>query len=168
MKKAILTLSIILSITSCGSKVNYLKETKSVELKQPFKEKDYQDSDTEFYSIRNSVGTNLNAIKADALAAAQADFSQRIVVSLKSIAELKLTNKDEVSTSNFSSSLNAIGSSSVKKIKIIDSKIYTRGVTKGQNQIKYDYWVVYRVDLSEVIKNVNNSNLGFSVSKDDF
>ena len=168
MKKVILTLSIILSITSCGSKVNYLKETKSVELKEPFKAKDYQDSDTEFYSIRNSVGTNLNAIKAEALAAAQADFSQRIVVSLKSIAELKLTNKDEVSTSNFSSSLNAIGSSSVKKIKIIDSKIYTRGVTKGQNQIKYDYWAVYRVDLSEVIKNVNNSNLGFSVSKDDF
>ena len=168
MKKAILILSIVFTITSCGSKVKYIKETKAIEIKEPFKSQDYQDSDTEFYSIRNSVGTNLNAIKAEALAAAQADFSQRIVVTLKSIAELKLTNKDEISTSNFSSSLNAIGSSSVKKIKIIDSKIYTRGVTKGQNQIKYDYWVVYKVDLNEVIKQVNNSNLGFNVSKDDF
>jgi hypothetical protein len=168
MKKAILILSIVFTITSCGSKVKYLKETNASELKEPFKAKNYQDTDTEFYSIRNSVGTNLNAIKAEALAAAQGEFSQRIKVNLKSIAELKLTNKDEVSTSNFSSSLNAIGSSSVKKIKIIDSKIYTRGRTEGKNKIKYDYWVVYRVDLNEVIKQVNNSNLGFNVSKDDF
>jgi len=39
MKKAILILSIVFTITSCGSKVKYLKETNASELKEPFKAK---------------------------------------------------------------------------------------------------------------------------------
>lgn len=168
MKRIILMLAVSIFIFSCGSKVKYVKETGATELKEPFKAKNFQDTDTEFYSIRNSVGTNLNAIKAESLAAAQADFSQRIVVALKSIADLKLTNKDEISTSDFNLKLNAIGDNSIKKIKIVDSKIYTRGAQKGSTQTKYDYWAVYKVELNEVVKLANSSNLGFEVAKDDF
>lgn len=168
MKRIILTLTVSIFLFSCGSKVKYVKETGATELKEPFKAKNFEDTDTEFYSIRNSLGTNLNAIKAEALAAAQADFSQRIVVALKSIAELKLTNKDEISTSDFNLKLNAIGDNSIKKIKIEDSKIYTRGNQKGNTQTKYDYWAVYKVKLNEVVKLANSSNLGFEVTEDDF
>lgn len=168
MKRIILMLTVSIFLFSCSSKVKYVKETGASELKEPFKANKFEDTDTEFYSIRNSVGTNLNAIKAEALAAAQADFSQRIVVALKSIAELKLTNKDEISTSDFNLKLNAIGDNSIKKIKIVDSKIYTRGNQKGNTQTKYDFWAVYKVELSEVVKLANSSNLGFEVSQDDF
>lgn len=167
MKRIILIFSITSLLFSCGSKVKYTKETKATELKEPFKAKNFQDTDTEFFSIRNSVGTNLNAIKAEALAAAQADFSQRIVVALKSLAELKLSNKNEVSSSDFNLKLNAIGNNSVKKIKIVDSKIYTRGKQEDKSKTKYDYWAVYKVELDEVVKLANSSNLGFEVTKDD-
>jgi hypothetical protein len=168
MKRIILILTVSVFLFSCGTKVNYVKDTGSSEIKEPFKAKDFQDTDTEFYSIRNSVGTNLNAIKAESLAAAQADFSQRIVVALKSIAELKLTNKDEASTSDFNLKLNGIGSNTIKKIKIVDSKIYTRGNQKGSTNTKYDYWAVYKVELAEVVKLANSSNLGFEVTTEDF
>lgn len=167
MKRIILFLIVPVFLFSCGAKVKYVNETNATELKEPFKANNFQDTDTEFYSIRNSVGTNLNAIKAEALAAAQADFSQRIVVALKSIAELKLTNRDEVSTSNFNAMLNAVGNNSIKKIKIVDSKVYTRGKQNRNSQTKYDYWAVYKVELSEVVKIVNNSNLGFDVSVEE-
>ena len=167
MKRIILFLIVPVFLFSCGAKVKYVNETNATELKEPFKANNFQDTDTEFYSIRNSVGTNLNAIKAEALAAAQADFSQRIVVALKSIAELKLTNRDEISSSDFNTKLNAIGNSSIKKIKIVDSKIYTRGKQKGTSLTKYDYWAVYKVELVEVVKIANSSNLGFNVSADE-
>lgn len=167
MKRIILFLIVPVFLFSCGAKVKYVNETNATELKEPFKANNFQDTDTEFYSIRNSVGTNLNAIKAEALAAAQADFSQRIVVALKSIAELKLTNRNEVSTSNFNAMLNAVGNNSIKKIKIVDSKVYTRGKQNGNSQTKYDYWAVYKVELIEVVKIVNNSNLGFDVSVEE-
>jgi hypothetical protein len=168
MKRIILMLTVSIFLFSYGCKVKYVKETGAKEMKEPFKAKNFQDTDTEFYSIRNSVGTNLNAIKAEALAAAQADFSQRIVVALKSIAKLKLSNKDKISTSDFNLKLNAIGDNSIKKIKIVDSEIYTRGNQKGNTKTKYDYWAVYKVNLDEVVKLANNSSLGFEVTEDDF
>lgn len=168
MKRIILILTASVFLFSCGSKVNYVKETNASELKEPFKARDYEDTDSEFYSIRNSVGTNLNVVKAEALANAQADFSQRIVVALQSIANQKLSNKDEASSSEFNLKLDAIGNNSIEKIKVVDSKIYTRGKDKNNDKTKYDYWAVYKVELKEVVNMANNSNLGFDVSTEDF
>ena len=169
MRQIITLIFLSLFLFSCGTKIKYVKQTNATEMKEPFKAKNFVDTNTEFYSIRNSVGTNLNVIKAEATAAAQADFSQRIVIELQSIANLKLENSNQSSSSNFNLKLDAIGKSSVKKMKIVDSKIYTRGESsKENNLISYDYWVVFKVDLIEVAQLVNKSNLGFNVSEKDF
>lgn len=167
MKKIITIIVFGLTLISCGSKIKYINQTNATEMREPFKAKDFQDNNNEFYSIRNAVGTNLNAIKAEALAAAQAEFSQRILVALQSAANLKLANSNQISSSNFNLKLDAIGNSSVKKIKIVDSKIFTRN-NNNNNLITYDYWCVYKVDLIEVIDLANKSDLGFKLDNDDF
>jgi hypothetical protein len=166
MKKIITIIVFGILLMSCGSKIKYINQTNATEMREPFKAKDFQDNNNEFYSIRNSVGTNLNVIKAEALAAAQAEFSQRISIALQSAANLKLANSNQTSSSNFNLKLDAIGNSSVKKIKIVDSKIFTRN--NNNNLITYDYWCVYKVDLNEVIDLANRSDLGFKVDNDDF
>ena len=167
MKKIITIIVCGIILISCGSKIKYTDQTNLKEMKEPFKQKDFEDNNNEFYSIRNSTGTNLNVIKSEALAAAQAEFSQRIVVALQSAANLKLANSNMKSSSNFNLKLEAIGNSSIKKIKIVDSKIYTRE-NNDNNLTIYDYWCVYKVDLSEVIDLANRSNLGFELNNDDF
>jgi hypothetical protein len=167
MKKIITIIVFGVTLMSCGSKIKYINQTNATEMREPFKAKDFQDNNNEFYSIRNSVGTNLNVIKAEALAAAQAEFSQRISVALQSAANLKLANSNQISSSNFNLKLDAIGNSSVKRIKIVDSKIFTRN-NNNNNLITYDYWCVYKVDLNEVIDLANKSDLGFKIDNDDF
>ena len=167
MKKIITIIVFGIFLTSCGSKMKYTKLTEATEVKQPFKKENYEDTDSEFYSVNSSKGTNLNVIKAEALAAAQAAFSERIVVTLKSAADLKLANSNAISSSNFIVKLNTVGNSAVKKIKIVDSKLFTLGSNK-KDLITYEYWAVYKVNLSDVIEIANNSNLGFDLNSNDF
>ena len=159
---------ITMCLISCGSKAKYVKETGAVEMKEPFKAQDFRDTNREFYSIRNAVGTGLSAVKAEASSAAQADLAQRIQNTLQNIAGLKLSNSNEVSTQVFKQKLVAVSNSSVSKIMIVDSKIFMRENSDKNGPTKYDYWAVYKVNLNEVVKAANMANLDFNLTLDDF
>ena len=159
---------ITMCLVSCGSKAKYVKETGAVEMKEPFKAQDFRDSNREFFSIRNAVGTDLTAVKNSANIAAQSDFAQRIQNTLQNIAGLKLSNSNEASTNEFNQKLLAVSKSSVSKMMLVDSKIFMRENPDKNSPTKYDYWGVYKVNLNEVVKAANMANLDFNLTLDDF
>ena len=66
-------LLLVFFLESCGS----FKTSERV-IKTPFDKRDYPDTDVVFNVISSSIGTNINAIKSNAIAQAQASLSQRI------------------------------------------------------------------------------------------
>jgi len=91
-----------------------------------------------------------NTIKAEALAQAQVILAQRISSVVKSELELKLSNKDNNSTSE--SKLSSIANSEIyaNKTFIEDSKSFI----KKDN--KYEYWAVFSIKIKDLVKVVNS------------
>ena len=129
----------------------------------PFQEKDYPDSEKEFYSIQNAKGTNMNINRNRVLMAAKTDLSGKIKTIISTIAnqELEFDNSNE--SESFDNKATSISQQSMVKIVKIDSKTF-----REKDGDKYDYWAVYKVELDDVINLINDSNLGFIVDSDSF
>lgn len=121
----------------------------SVEVELPFSKKKYPDTNQSFSVIVNAVGTNLNAIKSQALADAQFNLAQRAISIINSHLALELSNAEE--KSNSISRLNSVSKSDVfaNKIVLVDNKTLVR------EDGKYDYWAVFSVSLEDVTKIIN-------------
>lgn len=148
MKLKISSLILFTLVLSCSIQ-KPITEQSSVELKLPFNKKDYPDTNQSFFVIVNAVGTNLNAVKSQALADAQFNLAQRAISIIESHLELKLSNADEQSKSM--SRLNSISKSDVfaNKIVLVENKTFIK------DNGKYDYWAVFSVSLEDVTKNIN-------------
>ena len=161
MKKHLLVVLVLaLGFASCKS-LNYTKEEDLREIKMPFEEEDYPDTDIEFHSIQNAVGQNMNLNRNRALMSAKTDLSGKIKTIISSIAnqELQFANGNE--SEAFDQKATSISQQSIEKLIKVDSKTLRK--KKGDT---YDYWVVYRVSLEDVISLINLSDLGFIVNSD--
>lgn len=161
MKKYIFLLLVTaVGLSSCKS-LNYMKEEDLKEIKMPFEEEDYPDTEIEFHSIQSAEGQNLNLMRNRALMSAKTDLSGRIKTIIGSIAnqELQFANANE--SESFDQKATSISQQSIEKIIKVDSKTLRQKDGDG-----YEFWVVYKVSIEEVISLLNSSNLGFIVNSD--
>mgnify|MGYP001058050796 CR=1 FL=1 len=150
---------VILLLVSCGS-LNYVKEENLKEVKMPFKENNYEDNEEEFFTIQNATGNNLNIIRNRVLLAAKTDLSGKIKTMINSIGNQNLSFDNGNERETFDQKSTAISKQSIDKIIKVDSKTF-----KKENDNSYDYWVVYKVKLEDVIPLINSENIGFELNK---
>ena len=97
MKNLVSSISLLLIITSFSSckSVNYMKEENLSKVKNiPFQEKDYPNTDKEFFTIQNVRGSNMNINRNRALMAAKTVLANQIQFGIGSIAEQELSFED--------------------------------------------------------------------------
>ena len=160
MKKAILIISVLFAFVSCKS-IKYTKVEDLKEIKMPFEEGDYKDTNREFFSIQSAKGKNMNLNRNRALMAAKTDLSGRIKTIINSIANQSLQFNNTIESESFDQKSTSVSVQAIEKILKVDSKTLRQ---KDGNQ--YDYWVVYKVSLDDVTALINASNLGFNVNSD--
>ena len=162
MKKFIVPFLVILFLASSCKSLNYVKEENLVSIKMPFEEKDFMDTNEEFYTIQNAVGNNMNINRNRVLMAAKTDLSGKIKTVINSIATQKLAFNNFNESEVFDAKATAISQQSIEKIIKVDSK------TLRQKKDKlYDYWAVYKVSLEDVTSLINSADLGFLVSPNE-
>ena len=149
---------IILLLVSCGS-LNYVKEENLKEVKMPFNEKDYEDNEEEFFTIQNATGSNMNIIRNRVLLAAKTDLSGKIKTMINTIANQNLSFDSGSERESFDQKSTSISKQSIDKMIKVDSKTLRK---KDDNS--YDYWVVYKVKLEDVIPLLNSENLGLDIN----
>lgn len=152
-------LLVILLLVSCGS-LNYVKEENLKEVKMPFNENNYEDNEEEFFTIQNATGNNLNIIRNRVLLAAKTDLSGKIKTMINSIGNQNLSFDNGNERETFDQKSTTISKQSIDKIIKVDSKTF-----KKENDNSYDYWVVYKVKLEDVIPLINSENIGFEINK---
>ena len=161
MKKIALFMSmmlIITSFTSCKT-FNYMKEENLSKVKNvPFQEKDYPNTDKEFFTIQSVRGSNMNINRNRALMAAKTVLTNQIQFGIESVAEQELSFEDSNQREAFNQKSTAISNLSIAKVMLIDSQIL-----RENEGVDYDYWVVYKVLLDDVVKVINDSDLGITV-----
>lgn len=150
---------VILLLVSCGS-LNYVKEENLKEVKMPFNENNYEDNEEEFFTIQNATGNNLNIIRNRVLLAAKTDLSGKIKTMINSIGNQNLSFDNGNERETFDQKSTTISKQSIDKIIKVDSKTF-----KKENDNSYDYWVVYKVKLEDVIPLINSENIGFEINK---
>ena len=158
MKNLVSSISLLLIITSFSSckSVNYMKEENLSKVKNiPFQEKDYPNTDKEFFTIQNVRGSNMNINRNRALMAAKTVLANQIQFVIGSIAEQELSFEDSNEREAFEQESRAVSNLSIAKVTLIDSQIL-----KEKEGANYDYWVVYKVLLDDVVKAINESALG--------
>lgn len=160
MKKLVSFITLILiatSFSSCKS-LNYMKEENLSKVRNiPFLEKDYPNTDKEFYTIQNVRGSNMNINRNRALMAAKTVLANQIQFGIMSIAEQELSFEDSNQREAFNQKSIAISNLSIAKVTLIDSQIL-----KEKEGVNYDYWVVYKIFLDDVVKVINESDLGIT------
>ena len=160
MRKLVSFIALILiatSFSSCKS-LNYMKEENLSKVRNiPFLEKDYPNTDKEFYTIQNVRGSNMNINRNRALMAAKTVLANQIQFGIMSIAEQELSFEDSNQREAFNQKSIAISNLSIAKVTLIDSQIL-----KEKEGVNYDYWVVYKIFLDDVVKVINESDLGIT------
>ena len=163
-KIIIIILAIGFASFSCKS-LNYAKEEGKKTVKTPFEQKDYPNTDKEFFSIQNSEGKSLSILRAQVIALVKADFSRTIKANIITKAKLELSNNNSQESSLFNLKAGEIANQSMALVKLIDSEVLRQEREDGD---EYDFWVVYKIEIDAVIELVNNSNIGFTVDNEDF
>ena len=123
----------------------------------PFLEKDYPNTNIEFFTIQTVRGSNMNINRSRALMAAKTVLANQIQFGIMSIAEQELSFEDSNQREAFNQKSIAISNLSIAKVTLIDSQILKE--KEGEN---YDYWVVYKILLDDVVKVINESDLGIT------
>lgn len=160
MKKLVSYIALILIVTSFSSckSLNYMKEENLSKVRNiPFLEKDYPNTNIEFFTIQNVRGSNMNINRNRALMAAKTVLANQIQFGIMSIAEQELSFEDSNQREAFNQKSIAISNLSIAKVTLIDSQILKE--KEGEN---YDYWVVYKILLDDVVKVINESDLGIT------
>ena len=134
MKKVIFTgLMFSFVLFSCKT-LNYAKEEDMKEIKLPFEQKDYPDTDTEFYSIQNAEGESLSILRARVLSLAKNDLSQKIKTNIISIAEVELQFKNSNESEQFNSKAQSISNQSMAKVILVDTKVLRQKQKDGKTK----------------------------------
>lgn len=162
MKKILSLTTLLLIITSFSSckSFNYMKEENLSKVKNvPFQEKDYPNTDKEFFAIQSVRGSNMNINRNRALMAAKTILANQIQFGIESVGNQELSFEDSNQREAFNQKSTAISNLSIAKVMLIDSQIL-----RENEGVDYDYWVVYKVLLDDVVKVINDSDLGITVN----
>ena len=154
------------SLMSCNT-VKYAKEEKKVEVREPIERSDYPDTEEAFYSIQNVIGKDMTINRAEVQMAAKAELALKIQTAVSAIARQQLSSlSDGVNAKQTQNAFDqrALSTSelSIAKVMLIDSKLL-----RDREIQNYDYWVVYKVLLDDVVEVINQSDLGVSVNSLD-
>ena len=161
MKITVLSIFTIFFLASSCKSLKYTKEEDLKNIKMPFQEKDYPDSENAFFSIQNAKGQNLNLIRNRVLLSAKTDLAGKIKTVINTIANQSLGFNNDQERESFDSKATSISQQSMAKILKVDSK-----TLREKNGDQYDYWVVYKVLLEDVVSLINESSLGFDVNSE--
>lgn len=154
------------SLMSCNT-VKYAKEQNLVNVVEPIERSDYPDTEKEFYSIQNVIGKDMTINRAEAQMSAKTELALKIQTAVSAIARQQLSSlSDGVNAKQTQNAFDqrALSTSelSIAKVMLIDSKLLRDRETQN-----YDYWVVYKVLLDDVVEVINKSDLGISVNSLD-
>ena len=160
MKKTIYFLTLMIftfSLESCKT-VTYAKEENLVKVITPFEQKDFPNTVEEFYTIQNAKGTNMNILRNRVLMMAKTQLAGEIKTRIANIANQQLVFNDSVQSESFDQRSTTVSNLSMAKIILVDSE-----VLRERDGTEYDYWVVYKILLEDVVEVINNSDLGLTV-----
>lgn len=169
MKKTIITTTVsvfMLSLMSCNT-VKYAKEENLVNVVEPIERSEYPDTENEFYSIQNVIGKDMTINRAEAQMSAKTELSLKIQTSISAIARQQLSSlSDGVNAKQTQNAFDqrALSTSelSIAKLMLVDTKLL-----RDRESQNYDYWVVYKVLLDDVVEVINQSDLGVTVNSLD-
>jgi len=161
MKKIIIfSLLSIFTFLSCKS-LNYMKEENSRVIQLPFEAKNYPNTNESFFSIENAKGTNLSVLRNMVQMQAKVVLANALKFEINSITEQRQSGSEGQTSASFQQKATSIIDQSIEKIILVDSKILKM---KDDNQ--YDYWAVYRMDIQDVVRNLNQQ-LGTKIKPED-
>ena len=154
------------SLMSCNT-VKYAKEQNLVNVVEPIERSDYPDTEDEFYSIQNVIGKDMTINRAEAQMSAKTELALKIQTAVSAIARQQLSSLSDGDNAKqiqnaFDQRALSTSQLSIAKVMLIDSKLL-----RDRESQNYDYWVVYKVLLDDVVEVINQSDLGISVNSLD-
>jgi hypothetical protein len=145
------------SVESCKT-VTYAKEENLVRVVTPFEQKDFPNTVDEFYTIQNAKGNNMNILRNRVLMMAKTQLAGEIKTRILNIANQQLVFNDSLQSEAFDQKSTTISNLSMAKIMLVDSE-----VLREKDGTDYDYWVVYKILLEDVVEVINSSDLGLKI-----
>lgn len=145
------------SVESCKT-VTYAKEENLVRVVTPFEQKDFPNTVDEFYTIQNAKGNNMNILRNRVLMMAKTQLAGEIKTRIVNIANQQLVFNDSVQSEAFDQKSTTVSNLSMAKIMLVDSE-----VLREKDGTDYDYWVVYKILLEDVVEVINSSDLGITI-----
>ena len=147
--------------------VKYAKEQNLVNVVEPIERSDYPDTEDEFYSIQNVIGKDMTINRAEAQMSAKTELALKIQTAVSAIARQQLSSLSDGDNAKqiqnaFDQRALSTSQLSIAKVMLIDSKLL-----RDRESQNYDYWVVYKVLLDDVVEVINQSDLGISVNSLD-
>jgi predicted S18 family serine protease len=154
------------NLTSCNT-VKYAKEQNLVNVVEPIERSDYPDTEEAFYSIQNVIGQDMTINRAEVQMAAKAELALKIQTAVSAIAKQQLSSLSDGANAKqtqnaFDQRVLSTSQLSIAKVMLVDSKLL-----RDRESQNYDYWVVYKVLLDDVVEVINQSDLGVSVNSLD-
>ena len=146
------------SVESCKT-VTYAKEENLVRVVTPFEQKDFPNTVDEFYTIQNAKGNNMNILRNRVLMMAKTQLAGEIKTRILNIANQQLVFNDSVQSEAFDQKSTTVSNLSMAKIMLVDSE-----VLREKDGTDYDYWVVYKILLEDVVEVINSSDLGITIN----
>jgi|TARA_Y100000385_G_C12886114_1_gene547888 hypothetical protein len=146
------------SVESCKT-VTYAKEENLVRVVTPFEQKDFPNTVDEFYTIQNAKGNNMNILRNRVLMMAKTQLAGEIKTRIVNIANQQLVFNDSVQSEAFDQKSTTVSNLSMAKIMLVDSE-----VLREKDGTDYDYWVVYKILLEDVVEVINSSDLGITIN----
>jgi hypothetical protein len=89
---------------------------------------------------------------------AKTQLAGEIKTRIANIANQQLVFNDSVQSESFDQRSTTVSNLSMAKIMLVDSE-----VLRERDGTEYDYWVVYKILLEDVVEVINNSDLGLTV-----
>lgn len=147
-----------LSLNSCKT-VTYAKEENLVKVVTPFEQSNFPNTPLEFYTIQNAKGKNMNILRNRVLMMAKTQLAGEIKTRIVNIANQQLISNDTLQSESFDQKSATVSNLSIAKIMLVDSE-----VLRERDGDEYDYWVVYKVLLDDVVEIINSSDLGITIN----
>ena len=149
------------SLIKESSKIEYGKNNSNIELKLPYNSNDYLNDGNTFYSIENAKGSNLSVLRNMVQMQAKVNLANALKFKINSITDQRQSGTQGQTTASFQQQASSVIDQSIEKMILLDSK--TLRVKEGN---QYDYWGVYKLDILDVVRNLNQQ-LGTQIKPED-
>ena len=157
----IIILLFFFAISACSS-FKFTQKNKVLELELPFSKFDYPDTEKSLFVIVSAKGNyNLSSLKSALNLNALASISLRVEHLVEGYNKINLNNVNQFSDVVSSSKTIIKSDFFLNKISLVDTKLIRF------DDLSYEYWGVYKIDLSDVVTTLRSNNPNLNL-KDDF